>query len=981
MTFSWRSKGGRARLACRLSAAAGLLMALLMAPAVPAMAQSLPDVSPRVNLTDAERAWLAENPRLRVFTKTDWSPIDLYSYEGRFRGLSGDYLALIAQRLGIRFEFTARATLAEALTALEAGEAEILPSVSRTPQRERFMDFSRPYLDVPNVYVSRRGVPGVGPEEPMADLRVAVERGYAVEALVRERHPRSSVVVFDDSAQALRGVSEGDADVYLGALPTTSFLVEKLLLTNLEVRSPWHSSLSALHLGVRKGERTLLAILDKALVTITLAERQDIHRRWAPLNSLLAVPSPPLALGADEQRFIATLPALRVGYEADYRPYSFRGSDGRLAGMANDYLRLAADKIGLNVGTPSAGTWSDIYRQAQRGEIDLLIAVAANAEREREFRFVGPWLSTPNVLITPRDAAPVLSLLQYSGRRVAVLRDGQTAWLMRELHPQVSLVEVDTRAALLAAVANGRADAAFVNASFAAPNLAQGLGGALKMAGFFPELNSDLYFGVRRDQPELAALLERAVAAINDSERAAIAARWAVLPEPSDPGREAREAVRRLWPLAAGLLAALALSLLWAAWLKREVARRQAAEAELAIERDHAHRLARARQEFLAEASHEIRTPVNGVLGALGQVAGQPMSAPARELIALAMRAAQTLSEYLNNLLDLGKSDAGELRLVLQSDALAGAVRTALEAIEPMARAKDIELELALDAALAPRHEFDAFRLRQVAVNLLSNAVKFSGEGTVVRVEVRVLGNEEREQRIALTVRDEGQGIPPERLAQLFRPYAQAGDSVAHRSGSTGLGLSLCKRLVEAMHGSIALAPASPRGTVATVLLSLPVADAAPSGPAPLSEALVAEQALRVLVVDDDRVQQILLEAQFARAGCMVHVAASGEAAQTLWMRHRHGLVLSDLQLGGSQDGYALARWLRAQPGGAAVRLIGCSADLTRADEARAAGMERLLYKPVSTATIEEMVAEARIVAGDSAPASPAAGLDVASAG
>lgn len=951
---------------------------LFLASAGPVPAQSVSDAPAAVNLTEAERAWLAAHPRLRVFTKTEWAPIDLYSYEGRFRGLSGDYLALIAQRLGIRFEFTARATLAEALAALEAGEAEILPSVSRTPQRERFMDFSRAYLDVPNVYISRRGVQGVGPDESMTGLRVAVEQGYAVEALVRERHPQSRVVLFADSGQALRGVSEGAADVYLGALPTTTFLVEKLLLTNLEVRSPSHSSLSALHLGVRKGETVLLGILDKALAGITLAERQDIHRRWAPLNTLLTAPSPPLALNADEQRLVATLPALRVGYEADYRPYSFRGSDGRLAGMAHDYLRLVADKIGLRVGTPTAGTWSEVYGQARRGEIDLLIAVAANAEREGEFRFVGPWLSTPNVLITPQDAAPVLSLLQYSGRRIAVLRDGQTAWLMRKLHPQVRLLEVDTRVALLAAVANGRADAAFVNATFAAPSLAQGLGSALKMAGFFPELNSDLYFGVRRDQPELAALLERALATVNDGERAAIAARWAVLPEPNDLGVEARETVRRLWPVAAGVLAALLMSLLWAAWLRREVARRRAAEAALAVERDHAQMLARARQDFLAEASHEIRTPVNAVLGALGQVAAQPLPPHTRELTALATRAAHTLSEYLNNLLDLSKSDAGELRLLLQPDSLAGAVQDAVHAIEPMARATGLVLEFELDATLAPSHVFDAFRLRQVVVNLLSNAVKFSSEGTV-RLRVRVTGGDALGQRIALTVQDEGQGIATEHLAQLFRPYAQAGDSLAHRRGSTGLGLALCKRLVEAMHGSIELAAAVPRGTVATVLLSLPLAEAVPAVPASPSVPSSPMHALRALVVEDDRVQQILLEAVFARTGCIVHVAGSGEAAQALWLRHRHALVLTDLQLGGEVDGCALARWLRAQPGGPAVRLIGCSADLARADEARAAGIERLLYKPVTAAAIEQMVAATRAAPGGVARL--AAGFGLAEAG
>jgi two-component system sensor histidine kinase EvgS len=917
-------------------------------------------------LNAVERGWLADHPHPRVFTKTEWAPIDLYTYEGQFRGLSGDYLALIAQRLGIRFEFKPMPTLAASLEALKKGEAEILPSVSRTPQREVYMDFSQPYLDVPNVYVTRRDVVGVGPDEPMSGLRVAVEQGYAVASLIHDRHPATHIVEFADSAAALRGVSEGHADVYLGALPTTSFLVEKLLLSNLEVRGAWHSKLSALHLGVRKGDTVLLSILDKALANLTLAERQDIHRRWAPLHSLLSEPSPPLKLTPDEQRLVATLPALRVGYETDYRPYSLRTDDGQFTGMASDYLHLVADKIGLRAPAPQGGTWSDVFRRARHGELDLLVAVSKNEEREREFIFVGPWISTPNVLVTPRGAPPVLNLAQYTGRRVAVLRDGQTAYLMRRLHPHVRLVDVAARADLLAVVANGHADAALVNATFAAPMLAQGLGSVLRMAAFFPELNSDLYFAVRRDQSELAAVLGRALASINDSERAAIAARWAVLPKAGDAGLEARAALRRLLPLFAAMLVALLVSVLWGVWLKREVRRRRHAESALAQARDGAEALARMRHDFLTEASHEIRTPVNAVVGALDRLSQRTLPSQERELASLARRAAQTLSEYVNNLLDLSKSDAGELHLVLQPDSLPAALQAAAQAVEPVAHSRGIEVLTSLDDRLAPHHLFDAFRLRQVVLNLLSNAVKFGGT-LPVRLHAEVIEDDAVSQRVRIRVVDQGQGIDPQRLPRLFEPYAQAGDSIAHRSGGTGLGLALCKRLLDAMGGRITIDSEPGRGTRITVELTLPVADAV----APAAPQHAHGDALRVLLVDDDRVQQILLEALLMQAGCVVDVAGGARAAQALWLQHHHGLVITDLQMPG-MGGLELAAWLRSQPDGSAVHLVGTSADLGAGETARAAGIQRLLSKPVPQALIDELVQQTRAASGGVGVASAA---------
>lgn len=522
----WRSaavSGAVARVlgALVLLAVLGLLLAAPRSYAEPSEAGAAAIAAPAI-LKDEERAWLRNRPPLRVATKTEWAPIDVYTYEGQFRGLSGDYLALIAQRLDLKLEFRASPTLADALMAVQRGEADLVPSLSKTTDRDAYLAFSQPYLDVPNVYVTRADVAGVGNGQSMKGLRVAVEKGYAVAALIRERHPQSTIFEFADSAGALRAVSERRADVYLGALPTTSFLVERLLLSNLEVRDSWQSSLSALHFALPKDQTRLLELLNRALASITLVERQEIHRRWMPLRSLLVEPSPPLALSPAEQQLIASLPALRVGYELDFRPYTLQTGDGRLAGAASDYLHLVADKASLRVATPQGGTWTEIYQSARRGEIDLLIAAAANAEREREFIFIGPWISTPNVLVTRVNAAPVLSLAQYTGRQVAVLRDGQTAYLMRKLHTYVRLLEIDTRDGLLAAVVNGQADAALVNVSFAAPALSQGLGGVLRMAAFFPELNSDLYFAVRRDQSALAGVLQRALASISESERLAI---------------------------------------------------------------------------------------------------------------------------------------------------------------------------------------------------------------------------------------------------------------------------------------------------------------------------------------------------------------------------------------------------------------------------------------------------------------------------
>ena len=919
-----------------------VLLLALMSAAAPAA-----PTEPSFELTDAQQRWLAEHPQLRVATKQEWAPIDVYTYEGQFRGLSGDYLHLIEQRLQRRFTYTAMPTLQDGLRALREGRADILPSVARTPQRDAFMRFTLPYLDVPNVYVARRGVAAVGADQSLAGLRVAVERGYAVAGSVRERHPQARIVEFDDSSKALQGVSNGDADVYLGALPTTTFLVEKLLLTNLEIRGPLHTALSALSFGVAADNAMLQEILDRALESITLLERQEIHRRWVPLRTLLAEPGTPLQMTAAERQFVRALPALRIGYDEAHYPYSFRDAQGALTGMGPDYLSLVTRRIGIAVGPARGGSWPDIYRAAQEGQVDLLIAVADNAERRRDFLFIGPWISTPTVLVAPKDSGPVIDIRQLYGKRIGVLKDGQHAYLLAKAHPQVNLVDYPTRDALLLAVARGEVDGAFSNLSFAAPRLQEGLGAALKIAGVFPELNSDLYFAVRRDQPLLADLLRRSLRSVTDAERAAVASRWAVLP--LDSGPTPNQMLRSALPFAGALLLALAVSLLWGWRLRREVRRTREAEAALATSRDHAVALARARQDFITTASHEIRTPVNAVIGALDHLSRLPAGAPRAELLSLAQRSAATLAEFVNNLLDLSKSDAGKLSIHPQSANLRSVLQEPVDTVRQLADGKRLTLGLTVDPELSLRLLVDSMRLRQIVLNLLSNALRFTEVGGI-EVEVRVLEHDAQSQTVQISVSDTGRGIDAQSLPTLFRPYAPAHAALS-RHGGSGLGLVLCKRLAEAMAGRIELSSEPGRGTQARVTLRLLRAPAGPALPA-----VPPGRERRVLIADDDRVQQIIQAAAFEARGFRVDLADDGVQALALWREHRHALVLTDCRMP-LLDGHGLARALRIEAGGHEVLLIGTSADIDDDDAALAAGMDRLLQKPLSDEDIADLAA------------------------
>jgi len=228
----------------------------------------------------------------------------------------------------------------------------------------------------------------------------------------------------------------------------------------------------------------------------------------------------------------------------------------------------------------------------------------------------------------------------------------------------------------------------------------------------------------------------------------------------------------------------------------------------------------------------------------------------------------------------------------------------------------------------------------------LTNAIKFTDNGHV-ELRLQVLASEADAQTVELAVSDTGIGIPAERIGQLFRPYEQAHAAGATRLPGTGLGLVLCRRLIDAMGGQVRLSSLPDEGTVATINLRLV-----------LGAALAPNEAsgtLRVLVVEDDRVQQILLSSALEQLGCMVDIASDGQKGLVVWRAHRHDLVLCDLHMPGV-GGEAFLERLRQEAGGADVEVVGTSADLDDSARMLKVGFSRLVPKPISFAALGDVV-------------------------
>lgn len=832
-------------------------------------------------------------------------------------GIEADVLAALPQLTGVKLRLSLYATPERLKTALQHGDIDFalatLPDplpVGMLPSESLFSSPLRIYRNQQNSHAVMFN---------SQDARRAVSKATLAQlpAVLRNGHQWR---IHDNDLQAFSGLLNQQNDYVVADEISAGFLLSQLQQGQIyQLTSDVEGTQTTLRAFAR--DAATIDWLNQSLHQLPAEWMNNLQSRWGASVPRLQ-DKQTLMLSMAERAWIRAHPVIYYAAETDNAPWSYRDSNGVARGYSIDLLNAVAGSSGLRfeprwVSNPQQGEALLAQRQVMlQLNQPLSDATLRNATLPVWRALWGIYSIRPTAISQWSD---------IDGKRVGILRNDLAAQL---LPAGTTPRFFSDRASLYHALVSGQIDVLADNVLSARWYIASHAGDSIHLAFAASDIAWPVAFNVQPDQTPLRALFNRALQQIPADTQQQLRDRWLMPPQP------ANARMMRSLPLmllvAAGVAIVILLVLL---------ARRYFQQRRERLQRQEAERANAMKSQFLATVSHELRTPMQAILGLL------ELEKKTSANLALAHSSARSLMTLLNDLQDHARIENHSFTLVPRPLSLRQWLARQQQFYAPLLREEGPVMKIEALTPLPQTIRIDADRLQQVINNLMTNALKFTRQGTIA-LQVSV------SDRLVITVSDSGNGIPPEEQQRLFDPWYQAPSGRSVSIQGSGLGLFICREIVQRMGGTILLHSLPREGTTVTVTLPLDLCEQTVSEDAALPRC----PHLRVAVVDDHPANLLVMQQQLARFAIEADCFADGRALLRADFAQPYDLLFID-QMMPRPDGKLLLRLLRRrarQRGRRALRIL-CSADVPQPG-ALSDENESMLMKPVQLADIAALL-------------------------
>ncbi|MFB9885808.1 ATP-binding protein [Balneatrix alpica] len=838
------------------------------------------------------------NHPLVLTTVDSYAPLTMVDSYGDSSGLINDLWALWSEKTGIPIKIQPK-PWPKTLETMRAGEVDVHAAIYITAGRQEWLDFSSPFYEVE---ASLWFLPGkVSPPTALNNRYVGVMLNSYASEYLSEYHPQIRQLSYTSMEALIDALLRQEVDAFVGE---TAIIQHKLLtqgLLNKVERQRQPLFARQLYAAVKKGNTDLLKRINEGFKQISAQERLAIEQRWVTNSDLQMYNrhQAPASLTLEEQDWLGRHNSLRIA--ALNWPPLMTGSLHNPKGILPAYLNSLSEAYRLELTYLPYQSWDEAIQALERNEVDVVPGIPTSSLNNSMILASQPlpysWVFLNNGKLLPDD--PNSSIGYISNR--PIIRH-----LYGALGYDKTLVPFSILGNAINALEQGEVDNLLLNEAEAL--YAKNTSGNARLR--ILELNVTtplrLAFATSSATPQLNALINYYLTSLTEYDHNAIRQEWIT----NNSGISWEEFWRWLSILVIATVLLIMTMLYWNRRLKSEIGQRRQTERELINAKQEAESADKAKSEFLATMSHEIRTPMNAILGMTElSLASLPADTELSENLRTIQDASRHLLHLINDVLDLSRIEAGKLTLDSQPLALDALLDRLVRGLSPLVNDKPLELSWNRAASISNWILGDPTRLQQILVNLLGNAVKFTNQGSI-QVLVQLERTPELEDRLRFSVIDTGIGIAPDKLEHIFEAFTQADQSTTRQYGGSGLGLTICKRLVNLMGGEISVESELGQGTTFSFWIPYPPCDAPQESITTTGKAKL-DRPLRILLAEDNLVNRKVALKMLELLGQQADTAGDGEEAIQALKRTPYDLVLMDIEMP-YYDGIQITERLRS---------------------------------------------------------------------
>ncbi|HEJ1605821.1 TPA: transporter substrate-binding domain-containing protein [Pseudomonas aeruginosa] len=902
---------------------------------------------PWLNVKDWQ--WLIATKLKVGIISPDHPPISIIQ-NNRYQGIAADYLSLLLPSPPEVKKFYSRKA---ALRALQNGEIDILENGNMIEAQERGAFFSTPYLRQQSVLVQTVSDP-FNPKKSENILALAIEGTTTNEA---KKHYPYVLKTYRSPLSALEALALGDVDGALMEVSSAHYLIQTRYLLDLQIENFSNLNASSFRFLFSPYQERLKALINQGLPIVERKYGETIRKNWSA-GQHLNFENPKISLTATEKKWIKENPTITAVAILSLGPLTQLDSNGEIAGIAQDYLKIISQRSGLKINYIQAKNIAEAKKLLHDKKALITPYLPPEEVSSTELDTLPAYLHTSTVLMAldkgKNKHERLNGLKNLEGKKLAITEGYFLKERIERKYPEIKITTYQSTIEAMQSVEQGSNDAMLTN-NFIGPYLSmQYFGNNIKVAEILSDHPIPLGIGVVKNQPSLKNILIKSQLTITPEEVSQIIQRW----RPNFA-----EGKKSFWQdhneiILKSILSFASLTsicLIWFFYLSRQIKRTRLAEKK-------ADAANQAKSHFITTLNHEIRNPLNAIIG-LQEIAlekskkGQNTT----KILETANEAAQNILLLLSNVLDLSRIESGKLEPTLQTANLKEVIEKSIHISKALAKQKKLDFNTFINKNTNHFVYINLTSLNQIISNLASNAIKFTNTGEI-KVEAHTIAHKEIDKLwLILRITDSGVGIKAEDQKKLFQPFSQVGERTEAHSSGSGLGLSITQNLISLMNGHLILHSKEGEGSCFTVKIPLSLATEISSPLKNISDPVKSLDSLSVLVAEDHPFNRLALSMQLESLGHKVKTASNGEDAWKLWKARHFDLIITDKNMPIS-SGLDLINRIRKEENtnraSCKIIILTASAEKNSDDALLSKGADAILYKPTTTEQLRSTISK-----------------------